>query len=176
MAPSGFLRTKRRKRSARGRRGERSRRPGMRRSASEAAEACIKRLPWRSRIPDSRVNDGVGEVYEQVQPQHEKDKDHRKALNNRKVTALGGVDNALPYSRKPEYVLEYHRPAYQRSHLEPGERDRRNERIPHRVPAHDHRPGETLALRRANVILAQNVQHGRTNDAGDVGTEAPRQN
>lgn len=53
----------------------------------------------------------------------------------------------------------------ERAHHEADDGHRRYRRVGQRVPAHDLRPRHTLGARRADVGLAENLQHGAAGEA-----------
>ena len=93
--------------------------------------------------------------------------DEHDALHHRVVAREDRVDQEQPHSRPPEDRLGQDGAAEQRAELEPDHGQDGHERVPEGVARHDQALAEALGAGGADVLLAQNLQHGRAGHAGD---------
>src|SRR5262249_24077696 len=119
---------------------------------------AIVRLP---REPDSRIDEGVEDVHDQVDPDdHEAGHDHH-ALHQREVALEDAlVEQAADAGPREDHVdddggVDHH------DQVDAGQREDRDERVLERVQGDDHEVRKTLEPGELDVLAAQHLQHAR---------------
>src|SRR2546422_5466113 len=133
---------------------------------SEASRVCagivaIVTSLDSSREPDSRVDEGVENVYDQVDPHnHDAGHDH-DTLHEREVALEDALVEEATDARPREDHLDDDGGVDHHDHVDAGQREDRDERVLERVHGDDHDVRETLEPGELDVLAAQDLQHAR---------------
>src|SRR5215510_11102476 len=144
---------------------------GLSHGAASAIAASTTRMTspttaprWRSkrrsapgRLPesDSRIDEGIGHVDQDVDQHVRRGHEQHGALNQREVLREDAADDQPPETGPAEHGLDDHGAGQQVAELKPEDRDHRDQRVLQRV-AHDHTPpGQPFGTRRAHVVLSE---------------------
>src|SRR5437899_2755947 len=126
-----------------------------------------------SREPDSRVDKGVEDVHDQVDPDdHEARHDH-DALHERKVPLEDAfVEQAADAGPREDYLdddggVDHH------DHVDAGQREDRDERVLERMHGDDHDVREPLEPGELDVLAAEHLEHARAGQPEHRGGEVP---
>src|SRR5215831_16802438 len=135
-------------------------------SLGEVSEGAIEapsdedegRSPPPSLVPDTRVEEGIREVDEEVQANDHRRDDQVHGLHDRIVELAERLEEEQPDAGQAEDGLDDHRAADVERHLQADEADHRDERVLERVAQDDAALGQALRPRGPNVVLPQDVE------------------
>ena len=116
-----------------------------------------------------RVDEAIGEVGQQVHQDDGEGVDDHHALQHRVVALVERADDQLAQARPVEDDLGQHRVADQDAEIEPDDRDHGNEAVAEGVAPDDGARRHALGARRADVILAEHLEHRRARHPRDIG-------
>src|SRR2546427_1623149 len=145
---------------------------------SEASRVCagivaIVTSLDSSREPDSRVDEGVENVYDQVDPHdHEAGHDH-DALHQREVPLEDPLVEQATDARPREDHLDDDGGVDHHDHVDAGQREDRDERVLERVHGDDHDVRQPLEPGELDVLAAQHLQHARAGQSEHRRGEVP---
>src|SRR5213593_3709917 len=145
---------------------------------SEASRVCagivaIVTYFDSSREPDSRVDEGVENVYDQVDPHdHEAGHDH-DALHQREVPLEDALVEETPDAGPREDHLDDDGGVDHHHHVDTGQREDRDERVLERVHGDDHDVRQPLEPGELDVLAAQHLQHARAGQSEHRRGEVP---
>src|SRR2546427_2343944 len=126
-----------------------------------------------SREPDSRVDKGVEDVHDQVDPDdHEARHDH-DALHEGKVPVEDALVERAADARPGEDHLDDDGGVDHHHHVDARQREDRDERVLERVHGDDHDVRQTLEPRELDVLAAQDLEHARAGQPQHRGSEIP---
>src|SRR5882672_1741075 len=152
-APSGFFRTKR---------ATTVHAPGCRRAPGGTAIAA-----GLTAIPNSRVEDAVQHVHDEVGDDHDDRGEHDEVLDHRIVTPQDRLNQEPRDAGQVEDGLGDHEPADEERELDPDDGDDGQQGVLERVTPDDDAPGLSLRPRRPDVVLAHHLEQGRARDTHD---------
>ena len=121
----------------------------------------------RLSMTNARVDQPVGQIDHQVDEDHGGRDQHHATLQRRIVTAPDRFDQPLAHTRPREDRFGQHGTRHQRAHLQPDDRDHRDQRIAQRVQADHASRWQTFGARGAHVVLAEHLEHRRARHARD---------
>src|SRR5690625_1835246 len=117
------------------------------------------RLTVTSAIADPGVQQGVGQVYQQVdEDEHHRDEQHR-ALDQRAVLSADRIDDEPADARPGEYGFGEYGTTEQTAELEAHHRDDRQHRVAQRVAHVDRHFRRPLGAGGTHIIGAQHLDH-----------------
>src|SRR5207247_177056 len=122
----------------------------------------------RSAGADAGIEDAIEHVDGEVDDDEERGRDEDDALHDRVVAVVDRLDGEPAHPRPREHGLGHDGAAEQGSELEPGDGHDRHGRVLQRVLGDDQRLGQALGTRGADVVRAQDLEHGRASEPGDV--------
>src|SRR5437762_1234182 len=111
--------------------------------------------------PDTRVDERVEEVDDQIRDAVDRGDDQDARLDLREVLDVDRVDEQLSHPRVGEDGLRDRRAAEQEPELEPADRHQRQERVAESVPADHLRPRGALCVCRADVVVPERLEQRR---------------
>src|SRR2546425_11878303 len=130
-------------------------------------------FPSSSREPDSRVDEGVEDVHDQVDPHdHEAGHDH-DALHQREIALKDAlVEQAADTGPREDHLdddggVDHH------DHVDAGQREDRDERVLERVHGDDHDVRQPLEPGELDVLAAQHLEHARAGQSEHRRGEVP---
>jgi hypothetical protein len=144
-APSGFFRTNR---ATTAQAPDRGRTP----AAGTPIAAGL------TAITDSRVEDAVQHVHEEVREDHDDRDEHDEVLNHRIVPPQDRLHQEPRDAGQIEHGLGDHEPADEKRELDPDHGDDREQRVLEGVAPDDDAPGLSLRPRGPDVILAHHLE------------------
>src|SRR5688500_10533795 len=123
------------------------------------------RRPRPSRMADPWVEPAVAEV-DRERDEDDHERHHEHAALELRVIALGDrVEGEPAEAGHGKDRLDDHGPPEQVRELDTEDGHDRDERVLQRVPHEHHALAETLRIRGADVVLAQDLEQGGTRDA-----------
>src|SRR4030095_6343538 len=111
--------------------------------------------------PDAWVEEAVDHVDHEVQHDDAGGQEQVDALDDRVVTPGDGVEQELPHAGQDEDALHDDGPADERRELQAHHRDDRDHGVLQNVSRDDGGLRQPLGPRRADVVLAQHLEHHR---------------
>src|SRR6266508_228706 len=139
-------------------------RPGASRVSAGIVAIVTYLMSWflgSSREPDSRVDEGVENVYDQVDPHdHEAGHDH-DALHQREVPLEDTLVEETPDAGPRKDHLDDDGGVDHHHHVDAGQREDRDERVLERMHGDDHDVREPLEPGELDVLAAQHLEHAR---------------
>src|ERR1041384_7031535 len=135
------------------------------------AMVAIVHLP---REPDSRIDEGVEDIHDQVDPDdHEAGHDHH-ALHEREVALEDALVEQAADARPREDHLDDDRGVDHDDHVDAGQREDRDERVLEGVHGDDHDVRQPLEAGQLDVLAAEHLQHARARQPEHRRGEVPR--
>ena len=125
--------------------------------------------PGPQGVPDSGVQQGVGEVGQHVGHAVGGSDDEHAGLQHRQVALLDREQHEAAEPRIAEHLLDQHHSAQHPADVEGDDGDGGQQGVAQRVLEQHELPGQALELRGAHVGCLQHLDHRRPGDAGDVG-------
>src|SRR3989441_2702508 len=118
---------------------------------------------------DPRVEVGVEQVHDQVD-EHERGREEKdRRLHHRVVAVVDRLNRQAADARPGEDRLGDDRAAEQRAKLDPDDGHDRDRGVLERVLPNDRRTAHAFGPRRADVVLAQHLEHARPRQPRDAG-------
>jgi hypothetical protein len=108
---------------------------------------------------DPRVQEGVGDVHQQVDQDVGARRDQDDTLNQRVIPGEDRLHDEPPEAGHHEDLLGHHGTAHEGPHLEAQDGDDRNETIPEGMTEHDHPFRQVLAVRGPDIIRTHDLDH-----------------
>src|SRR5579883_1001956 len=127
-------------------------------SAAGAASSSVS-MRVTSRIIDTWIELDVQYVYQKIHECVDHRNQHRDTHDRLVVRVLDGVDGVKADSRPGEDDLYQKGAAQQIAHLQPEQRDGRDQRISHERYDHHREAIHALGTRGTDIILRQHVHH-----------------
>ena len=118
--------------------------------------------------PDPRVDDGVGNVHNDVAGQGQHDVEHLHGQHDREVALHQAVDEHLAKAGVQEHVFDDDGAAEQRDDPGRGDGDNRDQRVAEGVDVDDRLFPQALGARGLDIVHAQHVDHLGADIAGDA--------
>src|SRR6266540_1833873 len=134
------------------------------RRANATARSSVSRSTRgsaRSGVADTGIEPRIDQVHRQIRREVDRRAEEHGPLDDREVAVEDGLDREPPDAGPAEDVLDDERAAEQGSELQADERRDRDERVLQRVPQDDGALAEPLRARRAQVLLAEDLEHAR---------------
>src|SRR5215218_6105404 len=120
-------------------------------------------------MPDARIDEPVGKIDEKVHAHHDDAEQKGATLQHGIIAAEDGIDEPFADARPGKDGFREDRAGEQHAHLQADHRYDGDEGVAQGMQGDDPEPGEPLRLGGADVILAENFQHGRARHASDDG-------
>src|SRR5580765_2271279 len=120
-------------------------------------------------IADARIEDRVEEVHGEVDDHEGRRDEQYPALHQRIVARLDGAHHHGPEPGPGEDRLRQDGAAQEEAHLHPQHRDDRVDRVLEHVAADDGALGQALGARRADIVLADDLEHARAREPRERG-------
>src|ERR687891_125368 len=117
--------------------------------------------------PDARVEEGVGDVDEQVHDDEDPRDEEDSALEDWVVAVLDRLREPRPHAGNGEHGLGENRTGQEKPGLEPDDRDDREPRVAEDVTFVDDARCHALRARSPHVVLVLDVEYGRSSDPRD---------
>src|SRR6266550_1148999 len=120
-----------------------------------------------SGMADSRIDDAVEQIDDQIDADHYRGHQQYAPLHDRIVARLNAVNQPVAHARPGKDGLGQDRAGQQQADLQTDHGDHRNQRVAQRVNQHHAPVRQTFGAGGANVILAQHLKHRRARHPGD---------
>ena len=117
--------------------------------------------------PDPRVDEGVGDVDDQVDEDEDDRDEQNSALQDGVVPAPDRIDEPGAHPGKGEDRLGEHCSRQEQAGLEPDDGDDRQHRVPQHMPRVDLTRRKPLGAGDPDVVLVLHVENGCAGDARD---------
>src|ERR1051325_10402087 len=141
------------------------------RSTTPTAPAVARRLRTNRRQTmdlsrgsakaDARIGDRVEDVGEEAARDDHHRGHEQQPEDHRVVLIVQRIQIETPDAGPREHGLGDERAAEEGAELEPGQRDQRDERVAERVTQQHRAPAQPLGVRRADVVLAHDLEDAR---------------
>src|SRR4030042_460243 len=120
-------------------------------------------------VANARVNQCVGEIHKEIDPEKQGGNEEGHALNDRIVPRQDGQVQPSSYSRPGENGLGENGSREQEAHLQSQDGDHRQESVLQRMSEDHHTLRQPLCSGRADIVLLKHLQHCGAGHAGDNG-------
>src|SRR5450631_357834 len=114
----------------------------------------------------SRISQGVKNIDDQIDHNEGEAQDQHGALHQRIVAGHDRLDHHAADPRQREHLFDDDGAADRRAEKDAGGRDDQDQGVAQRMLADGPPLAEALGARGADVVLAENIEHGRTGHAG----------
>src|ERR1700682_6240355 len=128
------------------------------------AELLLRNMRTRSVIADERIEDRVEEIDDAVAEHEGVVYEEHATLDERIVARLDRAHHHGAEPRPGENRLRQDGPAQEKAYLEPEHRDDGVDRVLEHVPRDDGALGQALGARRADIVLADDLEHARARE------------
>ncbi len=142
---------------------------------TEAEERSPFTRPPPQLIPDARIEPRIGHVHQEIEGDEGARHQHDIGLHHRIVAVGDGLDGEPSHAGQREDRLHHHRPRQEHAELAAYHRHHRDQRVLERVLVDDDAARQALGPGGADIVLAQDLQHGGARHAHGRGGQAEAQ-
>src|SRR5712692_8049498 len=128
------------------------------------AELLLRNMRTTSVIADARIEDGIEEIDDEVDEHEARGDEEHAALDEGIVARLDRAHHHGAEPRPGEDRLCQDGSAQEKAHLKPQHRDDGIDRVLEHVPRDDGALGQALGAGRADIVLADDLEHARARE------------